>query len=92
MSGTLWQKKASKRQVKLQVLSNIFCLIAFACLLLPAFYALIILPIAYVGLLLAEYLLCFQQQITLTASYIKMRLILTLLVVLSHISALQLWY
>ena len=92
MSGTLWQKQASKRQVKLQVLSNIFCLIAFVCLLLPAFHALIILPIAYAGLLLTEYLLRFQQQITLTASYIKMRLILTLFVVLSHISALQLWY
>ncbi|WP_166372432.1 DUF3429 domain-containing protein [Psychromonas sp. SA13A] len=92
MSGTLWQKETSKKQVKLQLLSNVFCLIAFACLLMPVFYALIILPITYVGLLFTEYLLRFQQQITLTASYIKMRLILTLLVVLSHVTALLLWY
>ncbi|WP_299669023.1 DUF3429 domain-containing protein [uncultured Psychromonas sp.] len=90
MSGTLWQKETSKKKVKLQLLSNILCLIAFACLLMPVFYALIILPITYVGLLLTEYLLRFQQQIT--ASYIKMRLILTLLVVLSHVTALLLWY
>lgn len=92
MSGTLWQKETSKKQVKLQLLSNVLCLIAFACLLMPVFYALIILPIAYAGLLLTEHLLRFQQQITLTASYIKMRLILTLLVVLSHVAALLLWY
>ena len=92
MSGTLWQKETSKKQVKLQLLSNVLCLIAFACLLMPVFYALIILPITYVGLLFTEYLLRFQQQITLTASYIKMRLILTLLVVLSHVTALLLWY
>ena len=92
MSGTLWQKEASKKQVKLQLLSNVLCLIAFACLLMPVFYALIILPITYAGLLFTEYLLRFQQQITLTASYIKMRLILTLLVVLSHVTALLLWY
>ena len=92
MSGTLWQKEASKKQVKLQLISNVLCLIAFACLLMPVFYALIILPITYAGLLLTEYLLRFQQQITLTASYIKMRLILTLLVVLSHVTAHLLWY
>ena len=92
MSGTLWQKETSKKQLKLQLLSNVLCLIAFACLLMPVFYTLIILPITYAGLLLTEYRLRFQQQITLTASYIKMRLILTLLVVLSHITALLLWY
>lgn len=92
MSGTLWQKETSKKQVKLQLLSNVLCLIAFACLLMPVFYSLIILPITYVGLLFTEYLLRFQQQITLAASYIKMRLILTLLVVLSHVTALLLWY
>ncbi|WP_440877201.1 DUF3429 domain-containing protein [Thalassotalea sp. PLHSN55] len=75
-----------------QIVSNVFCLLAFGCLLLPIFYGLLILPLGYLTLLLAEYVLYRGNDQTFTKSYFLMRFTLTVLVTSLHCIALLLWF
>jgi hypothetical protein len=75
-----------------QIISNVFCLFAFVCLFLPLFYGLLILPLGYLALLLAEYRLYHDNDQTFTKSYFKMRLTLTILVISLHCIALLTWF
>jgi hypothetical protein len=92
LAGALWRKDTLTQQTAMQVISNIFCLYAFSCLFISAFYALIFLPIGYVSLFLAEYILCNNKEYAYTTSYFTMRLILTVLVSLLHAIALMSWF
>lgn len=75
-----------------QIISNVFCLFAFVCLFLPLFYGLLILPLGYLALLLAEYMLYHDNDQTFTKSYFKMRITLTVLVSALHCIALLTWF
>lgn len=92
LAGTLWKKDASLDNSASQILSNIFCLIAFTCLFIPLIYALTLLSSAYLCLLWAEYLLCYKQQPSFTRSYFSMRLRLTIIVIALHGTALVAWF
>ena len=92
LSGVLWRKDTLAQNSKSQILSNILCLYAYLCLLLPIYYALVFLPFGYVGLLFTEYLLCNNKEYAYTKPYFTMRLILTLLVIILHGLALISWF
>jgi hypothetical protein len=92
IAGTLWRKDRVKGESAGQILSNIFCLYAFLCLLIPLFYALIFLPLGYFSLLLTEYILCNNKEDGYTKPYFTMRLRLTTLVIIFHGFALTLWF
>ena len=92
IAGTLWRKDRVKIQSGAQILSNIFCLYAFVCLLFPLFYTLIFLPLGYFSLLLTEYILFNNKGDGYTKPYFTMRLRLTTLVILLHGFALILWF
>jgi hypothetical protein len=92
LAGTLWQKDSHDSQSHPLIVSNVLCLYAFSCLFLPLYYALILLPLGYLSLLIAEYFLCKKQQNSFTTSYFVMRLVLTLFVSLLHLIALISWF
>ncbi|MDP7592215.1 MAG: DUF3429 domain-containing protein [Litorilituus sp.] len=104
LSGTLWPKdqvhiKADDQPKKYacassakQVMSNSFCLYAFFCLFLPCFFQLFMLPLGYMLILLAEYILFKEFQDSFTVAYCKMRAILTISVVFLHFVALNSWF
>ena len=52
IAGTLWRKLNDKTSIKLQILSNIFSLLAFLTLFLPNYIALVILAKVYLLALL----------------------------------------
>jgi len=89
IAGTLWRKQNDKLSIKLQLVSNLFSLLAFLALLIPYELALITLAIAYVVLLLGEYH-CDDAK-PKNHHYLVMRLQLTTLVVTMHIIAFVLW-
>ena len=76
----------------LKIISNIFCIYAFICLLMPINNSLVFLLLGYLGLLLTEFSLCYAINKTYTHAYLKMRTILTLCVVSLHFYALYSWY
>jgi hypothetical protein len=92
LAGTLWKKDNQASQSNPLIVSNLLCLYAFSCLFLPLYYALIFLPMGYLSLLIAEYVLCNKQQHSFTTSYFVMRLVLTLFVSLLHMIALISWF
>lgn len=92
ISGSLWRTDKINAHCKDKVISNIFCLYAFINLLLPIVYSLLLLPLGYLGLLLAEYLLDKGKHNAFNRPYFSMRIVLTLSVVLLHGWAFILWY
>jgi len=92
LSGTLWRKASYPSHPALQITSNIFCLFACLCLLLPVFYGLLLLPLGYLTLLLTEYHLCMNKDKNFTRIYFNLRLILTLTVCSLHALAIMLWF
>ena len=92
LAGTLWRKTSVPAHSALQITSNIFCLFACLCLFLPLYYALLLLPLGYLGLLLAEYHLDMKRDSSFTQAYFNLRLILTLTVCSLHALAVMLWF
>ena len=92
LAGSLWHKDATNTQSKTQIISNLFCLYAFACLFFPLYFSLFLLPAGYLGLLVFEYCCCHQKDKSYSKAYFIMRLILTSLVCLLHIGAFVLWH
>ncbi len=92
LAGNLWPKDTQKKQVALPLLSNLFCLYAFICLLLPLFLALILLGFGYLSIFLIEYILCKDNDISYSKNYFSMRLPLTIFVCLFHFYALFSWF
>ncbi|WP_077340097.1 DUF3429 domain-containing protein [Pseudocolwellia agarivorans] len=84
IAGSLWRSNSSIHHKHTQIISNILCLYAFVCLFLSTFYALLFLSFGYFILFIAEYLITKSKPNTETSSYLKMRLILTILVNLLH--------
>jgi hypothetical protein len=98
LAGSLWQKHNSARAVKLQIISNAFCLYAFACLFTSINIALLLLPLGYLILMQVEYLLCHNHHPSsspekdIPAHYFMMRFILTITVSIFHGIAYTLWF
>lgn len=104
MAGSLWKKdtynanthtskiNSPSSSKALSVISNLICLFAFACLFLSIFYSLILLPLGYLCALLIEYYFCNKKDPSFTPQYIKMRIILTAIVISLHAIALILWF
>lgn len=82
LSGTLWQVNTKASKPKQQIISNIFCLMAFLSLLIVKQVALITLALSYLLLFIYERHLIQSSQSP--NSYLKMRLKLTTIVVLLH--------
>jgi hypothetical protein len=92
LAGALWRKDTLTPHIATQIISNLLCLYAFVCLFMPIFYALIFLPLGYFSLFFVEYFLCNNKENAYTTSYYSMRLILTVLVIFLHATALMLWF
>ena len=89
IAGTLWRKKNDPLSIKLQLVSNLFSLLAFFALLMPEKLALIILALSYVTVLFFEYAI--EQIKQENPHYLTMRLHLTTIVVLLHVIAFISW-
>jgi len=104
LSGALWSENAkfchtakesviqSNTYSILQIMSNLYCLYAFGCLLMQTSSSLPFLLFGYLALLLTEYLLCYAHDKIYTEAYFKMRVILTVCVVTLHCYAFYSWY
>lgn len=90
IAGTIWRRGVSTHHDKRNIISNIFSLIAFACLLVAQKVALIILALSF--MLLFVYENSIGKQDKLPTDYMNMRFWLTQIVVLLHITAYMLWY
>ncbi|WP_448551653.1 DUF3429 domain-containing protein [Thalassotalea montiporae] len=77
LAGTLWLKQTAT------IISNLFTLVAFACLLLPAELALPVLASGFVLLLASEFKMGLFTDKPL--GYQLLRIVLTSIVVLCHI-------
>lgn len=91
LSGSLWHCGQQSNHTMVIILSNIICLFAFACLLLPVNNSLLVLPFGYFILLLTEQTIA-KKLAWYTSSYLSMRIILTLIVSGFHIIAYYLWF
>jgi hypothetical protein len=92
VAGTLWKKTEQKKYDKQKVISNVFSLFAFLALLVNHHLALVILAINYLNVFLFEVRLAnLDNQGRIMTAYIKMRLQLTVIVILLHIAAFILW-
>lgn len=89
IAGTLWRKDTSKVNIKLQLFSNLFSLLAFFTLLLPSHIALLALAKIYLLSLLCEY--HFDHGDPENYDYLQMRMHLTALVITMHIIAFVVW-
>ncbi len=92
LSGTLWKRHTFLKNSYSQFAANIFCLIAFFCLLIPFSLSIIILPFAYIGLLITEYFLGSKKDHANNNQYFKMRVILTFIVSTLHVVAFIRWF
>ena len=90
IAGTIWRRGVSTHHDKRNIISNIFSLIAFACLLVAQKVALIILALSF--MLLFVYENSIGKQDKLPTDYMNMRFWLTQIVVLLHITAFLQWY
>jgi chromate transport protein ChrA len=90
IAGTIWRRGVSTHHDKRNIISNIFSLTAFACLLIAQKVALIILALSFI--LLFFYENSIGKQDKKPTNYMNMRFWLTQIVVLLHITAYMLWY
>jgi hypothetical protein len=92
LAGTIWKKSKQKIYDQQRIISNIFSLLAFISLLVNHHLALIILVISYLFLFLYETRLeNLDKQSDIIKGYLKMRLQLTVSVILLHIMAFMMW-
>lgn len=87
LSGTFWSSQAANHY-KHQIISNVFCLIAFVALFLDVKVAIGVLIIGYTVLLFYEIAALEPKR---EKDYLKVRTILTSSVVLLHILAFLTW-
>jgi len=93
LAGALWRKDNKLSSRKFQIISNGFCLYAFACLLFPVYIAILLLSLGYLLILSTECLLLQQHEKSpkqtegYPKEYLTMRLNLTLLVSSLHLLA-----
>ena len=92
LSGTLWKKHTFAKYSYSQFAAITFCLLAFLCLLIPFSLSIVILPFAYIGLLITEYLLDSNKDHTDNNLYFKMRVVLTFIVSSLHVIAFIRWF
>ncbi len=92
LSGTLWKVDHQVNYKNRQLISNLFCLYGFMCLLIPLYYALIFLLLGYIGFLLAECIVCRKETKLPTDEYKATRTILTAAVCLLHSLAFIFWF
>ncbi len=88
LAGSLWQVNTKESSVKRQIISNMFCLIAFLALLVETSLSLVILAVGYLWLFYYEKFLSNTHDLN---HYLKMRFHLTVAVVLLHAVALYFW-
>jgi len=93
IAGTIWRKNDNSMQIKQQIISNAFSLLAFTALLTHPKAALIILTCSFLFLYIYEKELnkCTVED-KRTSGYMVMRLWLTLIVSSLHITAYFLWF
>lgn len=89
IAGSLWQVKAEVDLSEKQLISNVFSLTAFLSLCLNSYTGLVILTISYPLILCYEYSIFLKA--TQKSNYIKMRIKLTIMVVIFHLLAFYLW-
>jgi len=89
LSGTLWRTKSASNTrtstVYPQLMSNIFCLLAYLCLFLPFKLSIPLLSFGYLGLLITEYALSKSKINVLSPHYLTMRFALTFIVIGLHV-------
>ncbi len=90
IAGTLWRRPSQSAEQKQDVVSNIFSLLAFVCLLLNHDIALIILALGFA--LIFVYEMAGSDKTPDPNNYRVMRFRLTAAVVALHISAFYLWF
>ena len=90
IAGTIWRGDILTHHDKHYIISNIFSLIAFVCLLVAQKVALIILALSF--MLLFVYENSIGKQDKKPTNYMNMRFWLTQIVVLLHITAFLQWY
>ena len=90
IAGTIWHGDILTHHDKHYIISNIFSLIAFVCLLVAQKVALIILALSF--MLLFVYENSIGKQDKKPTNYMNMRFWLTQIVALLHITAFLQWY
>lgn len=91
LAGSLWRINKNNTSASINIISNVFSLLAFSSLLIPSHIALIVLAISFLILFLYENYLCKLDNIS-DNNYIKMRLKLTLIVIFLHTFGIILWF
>lgn len=89
LAGTLWSSNGDKKSRFKQNVSISISLIAFSCLLLPAYLSLLILAVCFLVVWIVERRLM-STQIN-DQRYILMRTRLTTIVILCHLAAIYFW-
>ncbi|WP_193755536.1 DUF3429 domain-containing protein [Psychromonas sp. psych-6C06] len=92
LAGTLWRKDPNTTYSATQITSNLFCLYAYIWLFMPLYYSLIFLPVGYLSLLIAEYMLNKNREMLWFTPYFTMRLTLTFVVLILHAVAFLAWF
>lgn len=82
ISGTLWQVCSQPNNPKQQIISNVFCLLAFSALLMSKDLALITLAIGYILIFMFEKFAV--SNVNKIKQYMKLRLQLTVILVVLH--------
>jgi chromate transport protein ChrA len=90
IAGTLWRRSSRSGEQKQNIISNIFSLLAFVCLLVAYDIALIILALGFALIFIYE--LASGDKTQDTNDYRVMRFRLTAIVVALHFSAFYLWF
>jgi chromate transport protein ChrA len=93
IAGTIWRKDDNSIQIKQQIISNAFSLLAFIALFTDPKFSLIILTCSFFCLYIYEAQLTkFTEEDKRTSGYMEMRFWLTLIVSSLHITAYFLWF
>lgn len=90
LSGTLWKRDLKPTSKSVQLYSNLFSILAFVSVMIPIKVALIVLPVAYLLLLITE-----QNQLSNQAAkngYLQLRYRITLAVIFLHPTAFFFWF
>ncbi|MGB0937830.1 MAG: DUF3429 domain-containing protein [Colwellia sp.] len=83
LSGTLWKVPSGAITNRPYLASNFICLFAYLCLFLSIKLSLILLPLGYMVLLIAEYY-AYKQSFKYPLIYYNFRVFLTIFVVILH--------
>jgi heme/copper-type cytochrome/quinol oxidase subunit 2 len=92
IAGSLWRESSIYRNSQTQIISNLVSLIAFVCLLVNISTSLIVLPITYSFIFVYQLKLYNQStEKEFSSEYMTMRFWLTLVVIIFHLLAFNLW-